>query len=71
MGRAQLLMAPLIAVVAVVVFSTLNDATLPVWIITLVLSVAATSWGALGGLVAGTTGSVTGGVAWWPRHPGS
>jgi hypothetical protein len=49
-GRAQLLMAPLIAVVAVVVFSTLKDATLPVWIITLVLSVAATSWGAVRGL---------------------
>ncbi|MET7899277.1 YcxB family protein [Streptomyces mirabilis] len=49
-GRAQVLMAPLIAVVAVVVFSTLKDATLPVWIITLVLSVAATSWGAVRGL---------------------
>jgi hypothetical protein len=49
-GRAQVLMAPLIAVVAVVVFSTLEDATLPVRIITLVLAVAATSWGAVRGL---------------------
>ncbi|MFD5521996.1 YcxB family protein [Streptomyces sp. NPDC127066] len=49
-GRAQVLMAPLIAIVVVSVFSTLHDASLPVWTVTLVLSVAATSWGAVRGL---------------------
>lgn len=49
-GRAQVLMAPMVAIVAVCVFSTLHDASVPVWIVTLVLSVAATSWGAVRGL---------------------
>ncbi|MGW1211815.1 YcxB family protein [Streptomyces sp. NPDC002499] len=49
-GRAQLLTAPLIAVVAVVVFSVVQDPTLPVLIISLVLVVAVTSWGAVRGL---------------------
>jgi hypothetical protein len=49
-GRAQVLMAPLIAIVAVSVFSTLQDASPPVWIVTLVLSMAATSWGAVRGM---------------------
>ncbi|WP_406837948.1 hypothetical protein ACICHK_19755 [Streptomyces sp. AHU1] len=49
-GRVQFLMAPLTATVAVSVFSTLHDASPPVWIATLVLSVAATSWGAVRGL---------------------
>ncbi|MFD4524892.1 YcxB family protein [Streptomyces sp. NPDC058470] len=49
-ARAQLLMGPLIAVVAGVVFSIVQDATLPVLIITLVLVVVATSWGAVRGL---------------------
>jgi hypothetical protein len=48
-GRAQLFMAPMIATVAVSVFSILHDASLTVWIVTLVLSVAATSWGAVRG----------------------
>ena len=48
-GRVQVLM-PLIAVVAVVGFWALNDATPLVWIITLPLSVAGTSWGAVRGL---------------------
>ncbi|MGW2781684.1 hypothetical protein ACWC3X_10595 [Streptomyces populi] len=49
-GRAQFLVAPLTATVAVSVFSTLHDTSPPVWIATLVLSVAATSWGAVRGL---------------------
>lgn len=49
-GRVQVLMAPLVAVIAVVVFSALRDDALPVSIIALVLSVAVTSWGAVRGL---------------------
>ncbi|MFF3406942.1 YcxB family protein [Streptomyces sp. NPDC002742] len=48
-GRAQVLISPLIAIVAVSVCSILQDASLPVWIFTLGLSVAATSWGAVRG----------------------
>ncbi|PVE14045.1 hypothetical protein [Streptomyces scopuliridis] len=49
-GRAQALMAPLMAAIAVFVFSALRDATLTVWIISLVLSVAIASWGTVRGL---------------------
>jgi hypothetical protein len=49
-GRAQALTAPLVAAAAVAVFSVLHDATLPVWIISLVLSVTAASWGTVRGL---------------------
>ncbi|MCX5558922.1 YcxB family protein [Streptomyces sp. NBC_00038] len=49
-GRVQVIMAPLVAVIAVVVFSALRDETPAVWIITLVLSVAVTSWGTVRGL---------------------
>ncbi|UUU28427.1 hypothetical protein JIX55_39470 [Streptomyces sp. DSM 40750] len=37
-GRAQALMAPLVALIAVSIFSVLQDAPLPVWIISLVLA---------------------------------
>jgi hypothetical protein len=49
-GRAQFLMAPLLAVVAVSVLSVLRDFSLPVLILTVVLVVGATSWGAVRGL---------------------
>ncbi|MCX4973193.1 YcxB family protein [Streptomyces sp. NBC_00620] len=49
-GRAQALMAPMTAVIAVAVFSALRDETPAVWIITLVISVAVTSWGTVRGL---------------------
>lgn len=49
-GRAQALMAPLVAAIAVFVFSALRDATLTVWIISLVLSVVIASWGTVRGL---------------------
>ncbi|MFE6547739.1 YcxB family protein [Streptomyces sp. NPDC057746] len=49
-GRAQVLMGPLMAVVAVAVLSTLQQGTLPVWILTLVVCVAAVSWGTVRGL---------------------
>lgn len=49
-GRAQALLAPLAAAAAVVVFAALRDATPPVWIISLVISVGAASWGTLRGL---------------------
>ncbi|WP_406423919.1 hypothetical protein OH809_04060 [Streptomyces sp. NBC_00873] len=44
-GRAQALLAPLVAAAAVVVFAALRDAALIVWIISLVLSVGIASWG--------------------------
>jgi hypothetical protein len=43
-------MAPLAAATAVVIFSTLRDAPLPVWIISLVLSVAVAFWATVRGL---------------------
>ncbi|BBC34567.1 uncharacterized protein SGFS_058610 [Streptomyces graminofaciens] len=49
-GRVQALMAPLVAATAVVVFSVLRDAPLPVLIISLVLSMAVASWGTVRGL---------------------
>ncbi|MFD8739630.1 YcxB family protein [Streptomyces sp. NPDC059618] len=49
-GRAQALMAPMIAIIAVCVFSTLHHASVPVWFISLLLSVAATSWGVVRGM---------------------
>jgi hypothetical protein len=49
-GRVQVLTGPLAAVAALLVFSVLRDFTLPVLIISLVLSLAATSWGAVRGL---------------------
>lgn len=45
-----MVVAPLIAVGAVVVYMAFHDAALPVWIISLVLAVAATSWGVVRGL---------------------
>ncbi|MGK5627833.1 YcxB family protein [Streptomyces sp. URMC 123] len=49
-GRAQALLAPLAAVVAVVVFTALRAASLPVGIVSLVISVGVASWGTLRGL---------------------
>ncbi|WP_455353041.1 YcxB family protein [Streptomyces sp. SYSU K217416] len=49
-GRAQVLLAPLVATATVVVFATLRDAALPVWIISLVLSMGVVSWGTVRGL---------------------
>ncbi|MFF7161601.1 YcxB family protein [Streptomyces sp. NPDC008086] len=49
-GRVQVLMAPVAGVVAVSVFSVLRDAPLPVWIVSLVLTVSVTCWGTLRGL---------------------
>ncbi|MFE7235582.1 YcxB family protein [Streptomyces sp. NPDC002405] len=49
-GRAQALMAPLMAAIGVVVFSVLGDVPLPVWIISLVLCMAIASWGTVRGL---------------------
>ncbi|MGW7363554.1 YcxB family protein [Streptomyces sp. NPDC054841] len=49
-GRAQVLLAPLVATATVVVYAVLRDAALPVWIISLVLSVAVVSWGTARGL---------------------
>jgi hypothetical protein len=49
-GRAQVLLAPLVATAAVVVCAALRDAALPVWIISLVLSVGIVSWGTARGL---------------------
>ncbi|MFF3612329.1 YcxB family protein [Streptomyces sp. NPDC002580] len=49
-GRTQMLVVPLAVVVAMVVFWTFEDTTLPVGIFTLVLSVAVTSWSAVRGL---------------------
>jgi len=49
-GRVQVLMAPLVGLVALVLFSVQGDTTLPVFIISLVLSMAAISWGTVRGL---------------------
>ncbi|WP_073950083.1 YcxB family protein [Streptomyces kebangsaanensis] len=49
-GRAQALMAPLMAAIGVVTFSVLGDVPLPVWIISLVLCMAIASWGTVRGL---------------------
>lgn len=49
-GRAQVLMGPLMAAVAVAVLSMFQHATLPLWIVTLVVCVAAVSWGTVRGL---------------------
>ncbi|MFD8811764.1 YcxB family protein [Streptomyces sp. NPDC059627] len=49
-ARAQMLMAPLAAAVAVVAVSVFTDTTPTVAIITLVLCVAVTTWGAVRGL---------------------
>ncbi|MEU0677562.1 YcxB family protein [Streptomyces sp. NPDC006172] len=49
-GRAQVLMGPLISVLATVVYATVADTTRPVWITMLVITLAATSWGAVRGL---------------------
>ncbi|GGZ05032.1 hypothetical protein CP967_16555 [Streptomyces nitrosporeus] len=49
-GRAQVLMGPLMAAIGVVVFGAFLDVSLPVWIISLVLSVGVASWGAVRGL---------------------
>ncbi|GGT09176.1 hypothetical protein GCM10010254_32300 [Streptomyces chromofuscus] len=49
-GRAQALMAPLVAAIAVSVFSVLQDAPLPVWIISLVLTVPIAFWATVRGL---------------------
>ncbi|MFE0087436.1 hypothetical protein [Streptomyces sp. NPDC058991] len=49
-GRAQALMAPPLAAIAVGVFSALHDAAPPVLIVSLVLSVAVASWGTVRGL---------------------
>ncbi|MGW5970007.1 YcxB family protein [Streptomyces sp. NPDC055186] len=49
-GRAQALMAPLMAAITAIILGALLDAPLPVWIISLVLSVVIASWGTLRGL---------------------
>ncbi|WP_051828117.1 YcxB family protein [Streptomyces bicolor] len=49
-GRAQALMAPVMAAVAVSVFSVARDAPPVVWIISLVLAVPIAFWGTLRGL---------------------
>ncbi|WP_162793859.1 YcxB family protein [Streptomyces paludis] len=49
-GRLQVLAGPLVVVAAMLVFSVLQDFALPVLIISLVLSLAAASWGAVRGL---------------------
>lgn len=49
-GRAQALMAPLMAAIAVSVFSVLQGAPLPVWIISLVLAVPVAFWITVRGL---------------------
>ncbi|KOG07873.1 YcxB family protein [Streptomyces viridochromogenes] len=49
-GRAQALMAPLTAAAAVSVFSVLQDASLPVWTISLVITVPIAFWATVRGL---------------------
>ncbi|MFE2018569.1 YcxB family protein [Streptomyces sp. NPDC059499] len=49
-GRAQALLAPATAAVAVVVFAALRDAGPIVWIISLLISVGAACWGTARGL---------------------
>ncbi|MGY1499161.1 YcxB family protein [Streptomyces sp. QTS52] len=49
-GRVQVLTGPLVAAAAVLFFSVLRDFPLPVLIISLVLVLATTSWGAVRGL---------------------
>ncbi|MFF2850504.1 YcxB family protein [Streptomyces sp. NPDC058001] len=49
-GRAQVLLAPLVAGVAVVVYTILSDASPLVLIISLVLGVGAATWGTVRGL---------------------
>ncbi|WP_406394941.1 hypothetical protein [Streptomyces sp. NBC_00887] len=49
-GRAQALLAPLVAAATVVVFAAIRDASLPVWIISMVLSVGIAYWGTVRGL---------------------
>lgn len=49
-GRAQALMAPLMAATTVVVFSAFSGAPLPVWIISLVIAVPVAFWGTGRGL---------------------
>ncbi|MET7368012.1 hypothetical protein ABZS61_19580 [Streptomyces sp. NPDC005566] len=48
-GRAQALMAPLVATAAMLVFPTFRETSMPVWIVSLVFCVGVASWGTVRG----------------------